>query len=160
MNYQSIWKGDEYAWARNRPRGAFAYNGKKCTVRDKRKVRYVGNDRESSEVLIQIGDSDTRWVPAREIVDFWDNYESELEHHREQDRIRDEKYQAEIEQRRQERQRRALEAEERRQREAELLELAYQSYADKLRIPRSAVVILTEYNVTLDRAALDSRLGK
>lgn len=159
MNYQSIWKGDEYAWARDRPRGIFPRNGVRCTVRDKRKVRHIGNTRESSEVLIEF-DAITKWVPAREIVDFWNSYEDELEHYRELDRERETQAEQRREERRQLYEQQRLEAEERRRREVEALEATYQNYANKLGIPRSAVVILSEDNVTLNRAALDSRLGQ
>ena len=82
MNYNRIYHGDTYAYVQGNPKGAFPMNGSRVIAVSKRKVRHLGNDRFSSEVQIRFVDSPhltERWVPARDIVDFWDNYSDEKE---------------------------------------------------------------------------------
>jgi hypothetical protein len=161
MNYQSIWKGEDYAWAQYRSKGSFPRNGKKCRVLDKRKITYSGNERQSSEVLIEYEHTDyysketktiQKWVPAREIVDFWDNYSSELEHILEEAKERAERYEAE----RLERKR--LREEEKAREEAEK-EQRFVDFSTRTGIPREAIIILGEENVTITISALQERLG-
>ena len=166
MNYQSIWKGDEYAWSDQRPKGIFPRNGVRVNILDKRKVTYVGNTRQSAEVRItyeyeytpwnettpQVRTID-KWVPAREIVDFWDSYSSELEHYRELDRERRERAEADRKARNEERERKLqLEAMEREQRITD--------FSVHTGIPRDQFKLMPDdENVMVTIAALQQRLG-
>ena len=165
MNYQSIWKGDEYAWSPERPKGVFPRNGRKVLVLGKHKITHPGNTRQSAEVHVQYEGQvynyitkeyepktmDT-WVPAREIVDFWDNYSSELEHVQEEARLQSERYEAEKTERIRLR-------EERLAAEAAEKERKYTDFAARTGIPREAISLLSDISVTITIPALERRLG-
>jgi uncharacterized damage-inducible protein DinB len=142
MNAQSIWAGEHYAWAYMRPKSDFPRNGKEVVAIATRRIRQFGNERLSTEVHVRVVDSDKeRWVPAREIVDFWDNYEQELLHVLESEEAA----------------RKARE--DKRKEEAAAHEKQYTDYAELTGIPRIAIRTLYATNVTIDREALERRLG-
>lgn len=143
MQASSIWAGEEYAWAYNRPKTGFPMNARKCVAIATRRTRYIGNERLSTEVLIKLdGTEIEKWVPAREIVDFWDAYFDEYNHHLE----------VEAERKRQ--------AQERAE-AAKAVELQQKKvYADFLGIDVSVVVSLTDRFVSLERSKLEDAISK
>jgi hypothetical protein len=125
-----------------RPKSTFPRNGKEVVAIATRRVRQFGNERLSTEVHIRQVESDKEhWVPAREIVDFWDNYSSELSHVLETEE--------------------SARAERKRKRQAieDAEEKRYTDYAELLGIPRTAIVSLYSTNVTIKRNELERRLG-
>lgn len=140
MNYQSLWPGSEfYAYRSARPKGHTPLDAKKVTIKDKRKVRHYGNERFSAECLIQFEEGGTRWVPIRDIVEFWDNYIDEVGHIREQ---REEAQRA--------REQAARERQEARQREL-------QAHADRWGYPVDAIIDIFSDRVVIRRSALEER---
>ena len=94
-----------------------------------------------------------KWVPAREIVDFWDSYSSELEHYRELDRERKERAEADRKARNEERERKQRE-------EAEARERRITDFSVHTGIPRDQFKLMPDdENVMVTIAALQQRLG-
>ena len=142
MNAQSIWAGEHYAWAYMRPKSGLPRNGKEVVAIATRRIRQFGNERLSTEVHVKlVGTDKERWVPAREIVDFWDNYESELSHVLETEETA------------------RTARENKRKEEAAAHEKQYTDYAELTGLPRKAIVSLYVTSVLIDRTELERRLG-
>lgn len=99
MNANQIYAGEEYAWYQNKPKGYTPSGAVKVKVLSVSKRRNSWQKNASTEVeieVLELGTSpysyhkvgQTRTVPARDILDFWDDYEDEMEMKREEERLR------------------------------------------------------------------------
>jgi hypothetical protein len=87
MNANHIFTHEEYAWYQNKPKGRTPSGAAKVKVLGTRKVKSAWAKNASSEVEVLIlkkgswysspEEGSKRWVPARDIIDYWDAYEDE-----------------------------------------------------------------------------------
>lgn len=80
MNANLLYQGEEYAWTSFRQRGVFPLKCEKVKLLATRRKRAYGNDNATTYAEIQLATGRVAEVSAREIIDFWDNYESERDH--------------------------------------------------------------------------------
>ena len=110
MNASSLWAGQYYAWQQERGRGKFYMNATRVRVQSVRKEQKYYNENRTTLVKFTIADEESSRNgqeyerPAREIIDFWDEYESQKgsiiakrEREAEERRIRYEQQEAERE---------------------------------------------------------------
>ena len=86
MNAGSLWAGTEYAWAEYRPRGSFPMGAMRVKVIKVQKVYNYGPNKATVvdvEILDGRWEGQTKQVKARDIVNFWNEYEDERNHRRE-----------------------------------------------------------------------------
>lgn len=102
MNAQSLWAGNDYAYVSYPSRGVTFYSGaKRVRVERVYKERAWGNDRMTTKVVVTNVETGRQFTTtARNIVDFWSDYEAERDRRAEIRRKEEE----EREQRRRERQ--------------------------------------------------------
>lgn len=84
MNANLLYQGENYAWTSYRQRGVFPMNCEKVRLLSMRRKREYGNDNATTYAEIETSTGQICSVVARELVDFWDNYESERDHLREE----------------------------------------------------------------------------
>lgn len=98
MNATSLWKGHRYAYHRDLPtyrkRDSIPDDAREVEVLELKQFYRPGNSRLSTEVVIKIvATGMIKRVKPNTIVDFWDNYEDEL-HHRKQQKAKQEQERA------------------------------------------------------------------
>jgi hypothetical protein len=155
MNAGSLWAGTEYAWAEYRPRGSFSMAAVKVKLIKVQKVRrgYNSNMSTVAEVEVLEGryQGRTLQVKARDIVNFWNEYEDERDHRRNEA------------QKREAERRERVEAMYKSQREQEQKEAdENQKIADALEqrgIDKAAIKGIGSSSITLDRVTMISWLG-
>jgi len=91
LNASQIFTNEEYAWYKNKPKGSNPAGAAKVKALSTKKVKHSWAKNASTEVEILILKAGTGytmsyyqegrklWVPAREIMDFWDSYHDEQE---------------------------------------------------------------------------------
>ena len=88
MNAQSVWPGHDYAYVSYVRKKHFPTGAIKCKVISLRKTQQYGKERTDTLATVLFDESKaTREVNVRNLYDFWDSYEDEREHVR-QDRQR------------------------------------------------------------------------
>lgn len=80
MNAGSLWAGQDYAWSPYRQRGVFPMNAVKVKVVKVYKRTVIGNDNSSTFAEVITSSNTNKEVRARDIVDFWSDYEDEKQH--------------------------------------------------------------------------------
>ncbi len=79
MKASQLYVGEFYAWHAFPPKGGFTTKAQKVQLRgiERKKLSYHQNARTVARITVVETGKD-RAVRAREIIDFWDNYEREL----------------------------------------------------------------------------------
>lgn len=163
MNVQSIWAGEYYAFAEYRPNKSFVVNAQKGKAIKVEKTRQMGNDRKTAYVILELENGYQKTVRARDVIDFWSDYEREREAYykeaaekAERERKEREDRMAEQE-RRLEEQRRLREARERveQERTTKLVD----AFIKKTGLPKEVVQTVGTHTVSLDRMQLEFYLS-
>lgn len=101
MNANDLWAGNDYAYTAWRQKGVFPMDCVKVHLLGVRKRREPGNERYTAIARVQYYDNEgnlrpqEREVRARDIIDFWEDYEAERNHRNaERDRIENERQEA------------------------------------------------------------------
>ena len=92
MNSNELYSGEFYAWFPNRPKGQIPLGAAKVTVNHVSRTKSEWEKNRRTEVNITIVEKGTgygvsyvevgttRTVPARELIDYWDEYKDEVAH--------------------------------------------------------------------------------
>lgn len=145
MQAGSLWAGHDYAYKPYRGRSTYPKGCQRIKVIKLIKQKDAWNERASTKVLAEILNKDgsstgmERTVRGRDIVDFWDNYETWLEDQLEQDRINKEK--------------KAAEKAEKARRTEQILERLRE-----MQIPEGVFTVDT-YSIYVNRQAFEEWLG-
>lgn len=146
MNLQNIWSGNDYAVLENRGRNdPFPFNARRVrAIRTFKRTEY-GNDKATGYVECHFLDDEgnyreepprLRTVRARDFWSFWDEYENERS-----ERIRHREELAAKERERLDQERKEKE---------QLLDLI-----ESKGMPRTAIITVTDYSITLNKAAFE-----
>lgn len=80
MNANLLYQSEHYAWTSYRQRGVFPLKCEKVKLLSMRRQRQRGNDNATTFAEIETESGRIISVVTRELIDFWDNYESERDH--------------------------------------------------------------------------------
>jgi hypothetical protein len=158
MNVQSIWAGHEYAFSRYKGNKSFPMHASKGIAKRVEKVKDFGSERAKAYVIFDV-DGIEHKIRARDVVDFWDDYErernaiiKERDEAQERARIEREKWQREREERLE---RERVEREEKERAAAARVERLVDALVTKTHIPRDIITSVGSHTVTLDRFSLE-----
>lgn len=168
MNVQSIWAGEYYAFSDYRPNNTFVMNARKGKAIRVEKRQEFGRERKSAYALLEVernGDGTTyeKWVRARDVIDFWDDYERERNAYRaeqeERQRQREEEYER-VRQEREERMRHEREiAEAKARAEQADKDSLVERLTNRTQLPREAIYSVGPGNIQLDRRVVEAWLS-
>jgi hypothetical protein len=158
VNVQSIWAGHEYAYSHYKGNKSFPMHAKRGTAKRVEKVRDFGSERAKAYVIFDVNGEEVK-VRARDVIDFWVDYERERDHivkereeAQERARIEREKFQREREERYE---RERIEREQKERAAAARVERLVDALVAKTGIPRDIVTSVGALSVQLDRTTLE-----
>jgi hypothetical protein len=164
MNAQSIWAGEYYAFADFKGNKKFILNAQKGkAIKVEKRVTTWAGERKSAFALFLIEPENAqpyeKWVRARDVIDFWEDYERERRvYYAEQARKADE---ARIERERRNAEYEARIAEQRRLRESQeqaerdRTERLVNTLIAKTGLPKELITSVGSQVVSIDRTQLE-----
>lgn len=167
MNVQSIWSGEEYAYSEYRPNKKFVMNARKGKAIKTEKRSEYGRERKAAYALMEVqlngSEATTQvWVRARDVIDFWDSYESERAALQKEQEERQRERELQYERQRTERLEREREARElavaRARAEQAEKDQFIEALVSRTQIPREAIYSVSTGSIQLDRRIVEAWL--
>jgi hypothetical protein len=165
MNAQNIYAGDEYAYSTYRPNQTFVMRADRLRARKVERRKEFGNSRLTAYVLGTRLDPETGQdmgevtVRARDVIDFWEDYDNErkakLRQREETDRIAREAREQALREREERLAQEAREREEAERLATERREALVNALIRKTGMPREAVQSVGQFSIQLDKRMME-----